>query len=48
MRLAFLSNMTNALLQAGIKRNGLERLFEAALSTDDIRSYAGAGLIPTR
>lgn len=38
-RLAFLSNMTSAVLADGLRRANLERLFEAVISTDSIRSY---------
>jgi 2-haloacid dehalogenase len=38
-RLAFLSNMTPTMLQAGIKNSGLEGLFDESLSTDRIRTY---------
>lgn len=39
VRLAFLSNMTASLLEAGIKNAGLEGLFEHVLSTDAIRTH---------
>ncbi|HKQ96494.1 MAG TPA: haloacid dehalogenase type II, partial [Candidatus Polarisedimenticolia bacterium] len=39
MRLAFLSNMTGRMLQAGIETAGLEGLFEEILSTDAIGTY---------
>lgn len=39
LRLVFLSNMTPAMLTGGLQRNGLEPLFEAAISTDRIRAY---------
>lgn len=39
VRLAFLSNMTARMLQAGIKNAGLEGLFEHVLSTDQIKAY---------
>ncbi len=38
-RLAFLSNMTEAMLRAGIASAGLDGLFEHVLSTDRIRTY---------
>jgi 2-haloacid dehalogenase len=38
-RLAFLSNMTPALLDAGIRNAGLVGIFEHVLSTDAIRTY---------
>jgi 2-haloacid dehalogenase len=39
VRLAFLSNMTAKMLEAGIKNAGLEGVFEHVLSTDQIRAY---------
>jgi 2-haloacid dehalogenase len=39
VRLAFLSNMTTQLLEAGIRNSGLEGLFECVLSTDRIKAY---------
>jgi 2-haloacid dehalogenase len=39
IRLAFLSNMTTKLLEAGIKTAGLDGVFEHVLSTDQIRTY---------
>jgi 2-haloacid dehalogenase len=39
VRLAFLSNMTARMLQAGIKNSGLEGIFEYVLSTDRIKTY---------
>ena len=39
IRLAFLSNMTTKMLEAGIKNAGLDGLFEHVLSTDQIRAY---------
>jgi 2-haloacid dehalogenase len=39
IRLAFLSNMTGRLLEAGIANSGLEGIFEHVLSTDRIRAY---------
>ena len=38
-RMAFLSNATAQILDAGIKNAGLEGLFEHVLSTDRIRTY---------
>lgn len=38
-RLAFLSNATAKILDAGIKNSGLDGLFEHVLSTDSIRTY---------
>jgi 2-haloacid dehalogenase len=39
LRLAFLSNMTEAMLRAGIANAGLDGLFEQVLSTDRIRTH---------
>ena len=39
IRLAFLSNMTAKMLEAGIKNAGLDGVFERVLSTDQIRAY---------
>jgi 2-haloacid dehalogenase len=39
VRLAFLSNMTRQMLDAGIANSGLEGVFEHVLSTDTIRTY---------
>jgi 2-haloacid dehalogenase len=39
LRLVVLSNMTAAVLADGLKRARLENMFEAVLSTDQIRSY---------
>lgn len=39
LRLAFLSNMTRAMLETNIRHAGLDGLFEQAISTDTIRSY---------
>ena len=39
IRLAFLSNMTERMLESGIRRAKLEGLFEQVLSTDRIRTY---------
>jgi 2-haloacid dehalogenase len=39
IRMAFLSNMTSKMLDAGIRNAKLEGLFEHVLSTDRIRSY---------
>jgi 2-haloacid dehalogenase len=39
LRLVFLSNMTPALLDAGIENSGLHGMFERILSTDRIRAY---------
>lgn len=42
LRLAFLSNMTQAMLVDGLERAGLAGDFEAVISTDRIRSYKPA------
>ena len=39
VRLAFLSNMTSAMLEAGIRNAGLDGMFEHVLSTDRIGTY---------
>lgn len=39
IRLAFLSNATSKILDAGIKNSGLDGVFEHVLSTDEIKSY---------
>lgn len=39
LRLAFLSNMTSRVLTDGLRAAGLDRMFEAVISTDRIRSY---------
>jgi 2-haloacid dehalogenase len=39
IRLALLSNMTSKMLNANIESAGLQQVFEAVLSTDDVRSY---------
>jgi len=39
IRLAFLSNATPKILQAGIKNSGLANVFEHVLSTDSIKTY---------
>jgi 2-haloacid dehalogenase len=39
IRLAFLSNMTGAMLNAGIRDAGLHGMFEQVLSTDQIKTY---------
>jgi 2-haloacid dehalogenase len=39
IRLAFLSNMTAKMLDAGIKNAGLDGVFEHVLSTDQVRAY---------
>ncbi len=39
IRLAFLSNMTQKMLNAGIRNSGLEGVFEHVLSTDRVKVY---------
>jgi 2-haloacid dehalogenase len=39
VRLAFLSNMTAKMLEAGIKNADLQGMFEHVLSTDQVRAY---------
>ncbi len=39
VRLAFLSNMTTEMLDAGIKNSGLDGMFEFLLSTDGVKTY---------
>ena len=39
LRLAFLSNMTAGMLEAGIRNSGLENLFDHVLSTDRVQVY---------
>ena len=39
LRLAFLSNMTERMLEAGIRNAALQNVFDEVLSTDRIRSY---------
>jgi 2-haloacid dehalogenase len=39
LQLAFLSNMTGAMLEAATKNSALESLFEPPLSTDAVRAY---------
>jgi 2-haloacid dehalogenase len=39
IRLGFLSNMTEKMLQAGIRNSGLEGLFEFVLSTDRVKAF---------
>ncbi len=39
IRLAFLSNATSKILDAGIKNSGLDGVFEHVLSTDKIKAY---------
>lgn len=42
IRLAFLSNFTPEMLQAGIKNSGLEGIFEFVISTDAAKTYKPA------
>lgn len=42
LRLAFLSNMSEPMLRANMRRNGIEGLFEMALSTDRVRAFKPA------
>ena len=39
VRLAFMSNATEKILQAGIRNSGLDGIFEHVISTDRIRTY---------
>lgn len=39
IRLAFLSNMTQKMLEAGVRNSGLEGVFEHLLSTDRVKVY---------
>jgi 2-haloacid dehalogenase len=39
LRLAFLSNMTEPMLSSNLRRNGIAPLFEASLSTDEVRAF---------
>lgn len=39
LRLAFLSNMTAAMLENGIRKGGLDGVFEHVLSTDRVRAH---------
>lgn len=39
VRLAFLSNMTDAMLNSGVEASGLQGVFERILSTDQIKRY---------
>jgi 2-haloacid dehalogenase len=39
IRVAFLSNMTSTMLEAGIRNSGLETLFDEVLSTDRVKAY---------
>ena len=42
LRLAFLSNMSEPMLRANLRHNGIEPLFEAVLSTDRVRAFKPA------
>ena len=42
LRLAFLSNLSEPMLRANMRRTGVERFFEAALSTDGVRAFKPA------
>ena len=39
IRMAFLSNLTDAMLDAAVKNSGLEGVFESHLSTDRVRAF---------
>jgi 2-haloacid dehalogenase len=39
IRMAFLSNFTNAMLDAAVKNSGLKGIFESHLSTDRVRAF---------
>src|SRR5262249_6006660 len=39
LRLGFLSNMTSAMLEAGLENSGLTKVMDHVLSTDVIKSY---------
>lgn len=39
IRIGFLSNVTQQVLQAGIQNSGLENLFECVLSTDRVKAF---------
>ncbi len=39
IRLAFLSNMTSEMLEAGIRNSGLEQIFDHVLSTDRVGAF---------
>jgi len=39
IRMAFLSNLTDAMLDAAVKNSGLEGLFEPHLSTDKVKAF---------
>jgi 2-haloacid dehalogenase len=39
IRLALLSNMTRQMLEAGIRNSGLEKIFDAVLSTDRVAAF---------
>jgi 2-haloacid dehalogenase len=42
IRLAFLSNMSEEMLQANMKLNNIDRFFEAAISTDEAKEFKPA------
>jgi len=42
LRMAFLSNFTTRMLEAGIKNSGLEGIFEHILSTDSVKQFKPA------
>ncbi len=42
VKLAFLSDMSEAMLRANMRRNSIEPLFEAALSTDAVQAFKPA------
>jgi 2-haloacid dehalogenase len=42
VRMAFLSNFTTRMLEAGIKNSGLEGIFEHILSTDSVKQFKPA------
>ena len=42
LRLAFLSNLSEPMLRANMRRTGVERFFEAALSTDRVHAFKPA------
>jgi 2-haloacid dehalogenase len=42
LRLAFLSNLSEAVLRANMRRTGIEHFFQATLSTDGVRAFKPA------
>jgi len=42
IRLAFLSNFSRRMLEAGIKNSGLEGMFEQVLTTDEVKQFKPA------